>query len=376
MKIVHVYAGYAPSAHGGIQRHLGLLREGLARAGHQVIVLAASSDARTRLEGDPAGRIVYAGTVGRVAGRRLCPSLPGWLRRLRPGILHFHSPSPFSEIAGLLASVRCSTVVTYHCEVERHGWRRLHDSLLQRLLRRADRIVVTSPQALESAPALAAHRGRCVVVPLGLDLARLGDSARAQAVARGVRDAAPGPVVLFVGRLRRYKGLDVLMEAMRGVPGTLVVVGRGPEEEALRRKAREPGLGGRVVFAGDVPDEDLPGYYRAANLLALPSVSRAEFFGQVLVEAMACGLPVVSTRLGTGTSLVNADGVTGTEVPPGDPEALAAAVRRLIENPDEARRMGERGRLRAAGFDAQVMIDRTAALYADLAGSPRPATAG
>jgi rhamnosyl/mannosyltransferase len=265
-------------------------------------------------------------------------------------------------------------VVTYHCDVRRRGWHRAYEAVVQLHLRRAGLILVTSPQSLESSPTLRPHRGRCVVQPVGTDHRRLAETARAREVARALRAAHPGPLALFVGRLRTYKGLHVLLDALPQVPGTLVLVGRGEEEEALRARVGREGLRDRVVFAGDVAEEDLAGYYRGADLFVLPSVSRGEFFGQAMLEAMACGLPAVSTRLGTGTSYLNRDGETGLEVPPGDAAALAEGMRRLLENPGEARRMGERARARAATLDSGRMVRHTLEVYSDLlAGrAPRP----
>ncbi|HVP37571.1 MAG TPA: glycosyltransferase, partial [Candidatus Saccharimonadales bacterium] len=343
-----------------------VLRQGLARRGHEVVVLSVALGSRTDVSRDAGGTVVRVARFGRLVGHRLGPALPLWIRRLRPDLFHFHSPSPVCEIAALLARPRRPVVLTYHCDVERRGWHRLHDRLLQSLLGRAARIVVTSEEALESSSALRLHRGRCVVQPVGVDTGRLAETPRTRAVTAALRAARPGPMVLFVGRMHAYKGLHVLVEAMRRAPGTLVLVGGGWEEDGVRAHVREAGLADRVTFAGDVLEADLGGYYRAADVFVLPSVSRAEFFGQVLVEAMACGLPVISTRLGTGTSSVNRDGVTGLEVPPGEPAPLAAAITRLLEAPAERARLAAHGRVHAESFSPARMVAHTEALYAEL----------
>ena len=138
-------------------------------------------------------------------------------------------------------------------------------------------------------------------------------------------------------------------------------------EGEWRRLAGILGLSSRVYFFGDVAEEELPLYYAAADLFVLPSVSRAEALGLVLVEAMASGLPVVSTELGTGTSFVNVDGETGLVVPPGDAEALAAAIRTLLANDEMRQRMGAAARERARReFSAQAMAARILDLYTTL----------
>jgi len=187
-------------------------------------------------------------------------------------------------------------------------------------------------------------------------------------VFRPENDRLPMPdVLLFVGRFRHYKGLDTLLEAMALLPRTrLMLGGDGVLRADLERLAGRRRLDGRVQFLGEVPQRDLPGLYRAAGAFALPSSSRAEAFGMVLLEAMASGLPCVTTEVGTGTSWLVQDGVTGCVVPPNDPAALAGALGGLFDNPERRRVMGLAGRRRVeAHFTEQRMIDRVMAVYRD-----------
>jgi rhamnosyl/mannosyltransferase len=178
-------------------------------------------------------------------------------------------------------------------------------------------------------------------------------------------------VLLFVGWLRYYKGLDYLLDAMRHIDATLLVVGDGPMAEAWRELARNWGLQERVHFVGQVPDEELPAYYGAADLFVLPASHRSEAFGVVQLEAMAAGKPVVSTDLGTGTSFVNQDGMTGFVVAPRDAPALAGAINRLLEDPERRRSMGEAGRRRVLEhFTIGQMVDGVIGVYEEIDGSP------
>lgn len=369
MRIVQVYGPYDPPVYGGIQRILDVLRDGVPRFGHELVTLCASHDRVTRVDHGPRGTVVHAASFGKVLRHRLSPALPFWIRKLRPDVLHFHYPSLESVGSCLLARPSCPVVVSYHCDVLHRGWHRVFDTPVQAFLRRADRILVNTPNTLQASPALQPHLDRCVVSPYGIDIDRLRETDRTREVTRGLRQGCPGPITLFVGRFHAYKGLDVLLDALPDVPGTLVLVGRGEDYVAVRRRVREGGLDARVRFAEEVPEEDLGGYYRAADLFVLPSTSRAESFGLAMAEAMACGLPAVSTRLGTGTSFVNQDGVTGFEVPPGDAGALAAAMLRLLGNPDEARRMGEAARRHAAGFGAGRMVEEIVRVYEEVWGA-------
>jgi glycosyltransferase involved in cell wall biosynthesis len=143
-----------------------------------------------------------------------------------------------------------------------------------------------------------------------------------------------------------------------------LVVGTGPMEKPWKALTGELGLRDKVIFLGDVGDADLPAYLYASALFVLPSSQRSEAYGVSMLEGMACGLPAVSTELGTGTSYVNQDGETGLVVAPGDPKALAQAINRLLADDDMRQRMGQAARQRAWGlFSYQAMVDRILVVY-------------
>jgi glycosyltransferase involved in cell wall biosynthesis len=146
-----------------------------------------------------------------------------------------------------------------------------------------------------------------------------------------------------------------------------LIVGNGPEEETIRALVAEQGLADRVSLTGSLLDADLPAIYHAADLFVLPSIHRSESLGIVLLEAMAAGLPLISTELGTGTSYVNRHEETGLVVPPGDVDALANALNRLLANEDLRRQFGQAA-LRCAqqDFSLAQMLDATESVYRSL----------
>ena len=189
--------------------------------------------------------------------------------------------------------------------------------------------------------------------------------------AKSLNGGRPGFVVLFVGRLVPYKGVDVLLQAMRGLDASAVIVGDGPLRAALEQQADALGVSDRVSFRGTLSEDALAELYATCDVLALPSTTAAEAFGLVQVEAMARGKPVVSTRVASGVPWVNQDGVTGFTVPPGDPDALRSALGRLQQDPDLRDRMGDAGRRRfREWFTHAAMVDRTAGLYEEVAAEP------
>ncbi|MFB0533861.1 MAG: glycosyltransferase [Anaerolineae bacterium] len=356
MNILHLYKDYYPVL-GGIENHIKVLAEAQGAAGHQVTVLVCNPGLRTCVEAINGVEVIKAGRLTTAASMPLSLAQPLALARLRPDIVHVHSPYPLGELSNWLLGHARATVVTYHSDVVRQrGWLRLYGPLLRRVLRAADRIIATSPRYIETSPWLNPVREKCVVVPLGVDIDRFAlPPAPSEAL----------PTLLFVGHLRYYKGLDDLLRALVQVPEAhFNVVGQGPMRRPWEALGRELGVADRVHFMGEVKDADLPRLYHQAHLFVLPANARAEAFGTVLLEAMAAGLPCITTEVGTGTSWVVQDGVTGLVVPPRNPEALAGAIRQLLTDPDTRWRMGQRGQQRARQeFSQQRMVQGVMDLY-------------
>jgi rhamnosyl/mannosyltransferase len=171
--------------------------------------------------------------------------------------------------------------------------------------------------------------------------------------------------LLFVGRLRYYKGVNYLLEALPLIPGAhLTIVGTGPKEDEWKNLAKRLGLGERVRWMGDVPDDELAGYYEACDVFVLPCSERSEAFGAVQLEAMAAGKPVVSCDVNTGVAWVNQNEITGLVVPPKSSEALAGAIMRLLEDEALCRRMGGAARARVEKeFSVERMVEQVLAVY-------------
>lgn len=366
-RILHIYKDYHPVL-GGIENHVRAVAEAQAAAGDDVTVLVNSLDRRTLTEQMNGVRVIKAGRLATVASTPLGVALPWQLSRQRPDLAHLHFPYPWGELSQLLLGHAPRLVITYHSDVvKQQGLLRWYRPLLWRILRRADRILATSPRYIETSPYLSALRDKCVVAPLGVETERFRDVAAARVA--GLRRRFPGPLLLFVGRLRYYKGLNHLLAAMPDLPATLLIVGDGPMRAEWQAQVEQLGIARRVHFLTDVNDADLPAYYAAADIFVLPASQRSEAFGAVLLEAMASGRPLISTELGTGTSWVNQDGVTGLVTPAGDSPALAAAIRRLLDDPALRQRMGEAGRARvAAEFTFERMLERIEAVYREVLG--------
>lgn len=376
MRVLHLYKDYAP-VFGGIENHIRVLAEGLRAAGVDARVLVTNTGPRTVRE-TIAG--VPVTKTGRQANLSSAPLSLGflpevWRQEKGADIAHAHAPYPPGELAHLFLGRARRFMITYHSDiVKQRVLGAVYAPFLRAALRRASLIAVATPVHVQVSPFLQPVAEKCRVIPYGQDLSRFAPApGRMEAAAQIRKRFGGGPLVLFVGRLRHYKGVDVLIRAMQDVPDAqALIAGIGPEEAGCRALAGALGLGERVHFLGEPTDDELAALYRAADLFVLPSTNRAEMFGIVQIEAMASGLPVICTELGTGTSFVNQHGVTGLVVPPKDPAALAAAIRRILGNPDLAWRMGNAGMTRAASeFSVEVMVRRTIDFYDEALERPR-----
>jgi phosphatidylinositol alpha-1,6-mannosyltransferase len=227
--------------------------------------------------------------------------------------------------------------------------------LLRRALRGSDRVIVLSSVVRELVAGAGVDPARIRTVRHTIDARRFGPAAPDPELVRR-HGLAGRRALLTVGRLVERKGVDRTLEALATLAAAradlvYLVAGSGPQEAALRRRARELGVEDRVRFIGAVADADLPRLYNLATVFVMPSrfirrKATIEGFGLVYLEAGASGLPVVAGRAGGVTDVVR-HGENGLLVDPDAPAQIAEAVGFLLDHPEEARRMGERGRAQA-----------------------------
>jgi rhamnosyl/mannosyltransferase len=367
VRVTHLGKFYPP-VRGGMERVLQALCEGERAIGVDSRALVVATDRASAHEDVGGVPVTRAGLLIRVGSVAVSAALIRLLRADDSDVLVLHEPNPMALLAYALARPRHRLIVWYHSEVIRPRWRYLafYHPFVSFALRRAARIVVSSPALPEHAKALEPYRERTSIVPFGF--------ADPLSSAPPIAARTVGAVVLFVGRLVPYKGVDVLLRAMRGLDASAIIVGDGPLRGELERQAVALGIGARVSFLGTLAEDELAEWYCNCDVLALPSTTAAEAFGVVQVEAMARGKPVVSTRVASGVPWVNQDGITGFTVPPGDADALRSALARLLADAELRTRMGEAGRRRFLEQFAQAaMVERTAALYGEVAAEPTPA---
>jgi rhamnosyl/mannosyltransferase len=320
-------------------------------------------------EWDGPVRVTRLGKWGTLARLDVCPGLPGALRGLRDeaDVLHLHAPNPTMTLALAAVRPRAALVVTHHSDV-------IRQRLLGRVFRpferlvygRAAGILCSSPLYAEGSALLRGYPEKLGVLTFGIDLRPfLEPSAAAREHAGRLRREHGEPLWLSVGRLVYYKGLHNAVRALAEVPGRLLVIGEGPAKAGLQRLAAAAGVADRIVWRGHVSADELVGAYHAATALWFPSNARSEGFGLVQVEAMASGCPVINAAIpASGVAWVSRHAETGLTVAVDDAPALAAAARRLVDEPGLRERLAEGGRRRAvSGFDDRLMGLRSLHMY-------------
>lgn len=327
-RVLHV-GKYLPPERGGMETSIYLISEGLSAIPALDVRLVGSNTSHRR-EHKQINKHFGTTKLSRIKELFSTPIVQGLDREIAefdPDIIHLHLPNPFMSWA--LRKSKRPLVITYHCEILTYPTLlKCYAPILQSNLRAARKIIATSNEAIEFSPFLPSFKDKCAVVPLGT-LPVSPKLEKSDTVKQIESQHGPG-IVLFVGRLVPYKGLHHLIRAMQKVEGKLVVVGDGPLLSELQRLVAELGLTSKVAFLGSVSDETLEAYFRAARVVALTSLDEREAFGMCLIEALARGRPLVTTRVRSGVQFVNQDGATGFQVGVGDIPAISSALTRLL----------------------------------------------
>ena len=363
MRVLHVGKFYPPHA-GGIERVV----ETLCRSSRGLVenhVLVCNESGNTVEEVVDGVHVTRVGTIGSVGSVHIAPAFGSWLRTIPADLIVLHEPNPWALLSYAIARPAAPLLVWYHSEVVRPAlqYALFYAPLARLVYGRARRIVVSSPALATHAAALAPYRDRVRVIPFAIDPAAWSSGA--------VVPDGCDPFVLFAGRHVGYKGVDVLLRALAGRAARAVIVGDGPKRAEWEQLSRRLGLDGRVTFTGEVPDPELRRLMHACAVLVLPSVTKAEAFGYVQLEAMAAGKPVISTDVPSGVSWVNQDRRTGLVVPAGDEHALGAAIDQLMGDAALRARLGTAGRARIEEeFTLERLRERLRLLYEEAAVLP------
>ena len=369
MRVLHLGKFYPPFR-GGIESHLQALCSELTKS-ITVNVIVANETARLLASEIDQVKVRRLPRLFNLGASPVCPTMPGEVRNTRADIIHLHLPNPLAALAYLASGHRGRLVITWHSDIVRQQtMARMLGPLDNAILRRTSALIASSPNYVDSSAILSRNRDLCRVIPFGIDANSFRP--RDAEIAAKIRRRYGPRIVLAVGRMVYYKGFEYLIRAMASVNGHLLLVGEGPLQAKLERQAFEAGVRDRITFLGRVSQDEVIGYYHAADVFAMPSIARSEAFGIAQLEAMACGKPVVNTRLLSGVPFVSLDGVTGTTVTPADAGELASAINRLLDDPGLREKYGDAAARRVRDeFSIETMVDRTLELYREVIANGR-----
>lgn len=368
MRVLHFYKTSFPDTVGGVEQVIYQLARGASKLGVKtdVLSLAPGRVARTiEMEGYLAHR---ARLDLQIASTGFSVSALWRFAQLARAadVIHYHFPWPFMDMVHFATRVGKPTLVTYHSDIIRQKrLLKLYRPLKRKFLASMDRIVATSPNYLATSDVLERFSDKVTVIPYGLDKATY--PAPTPERLQFWRERLGPDFFLFVGVLRYYKGLSILLDAAQGTHFPIVIVGAGPIERELKEQAARLGLH-NIHFLGHLPDADKSALLTLCHGVVFPSHLRSEAFGISLLEGAMYGKPMISSEIGTGTTFINIGGETGLVIPPSDPAALRQAMCQLWDHPEQAAEMGKRAEARYwSHFTAEQMVKSYVELYRQLA---------
>ena len=342
MKILQFGKFYPPDV-GGIETAIYNITEELNKKGIKCDVLCSNSKREYKKEIIDRGSykyIVYrTKSYGKIASTSITPQMIFKLKEIIDNydIIHLHHPDPMANFALFLVNPKKQKIVIHwHSDIIRQKFAlKFYRPLLNWMLKKADVIIGSSTKYIEESEQLKKFKNKCVPIPYGIKKENL--KINEEKIKEIKKKFENKKIIFSLGRFIYYKGFEYLIESSKYLPDDYVIVigGEGKLKEKYEKLIMNNNLLNKVFLIGKIPQTHLGSYYKACDLFCLPSIEKSEAFGLVIVEAMSFGKPIVATNIkGSGVSWVNQNGVTGLNVEPKNPKALADAIRFICENPE------------------------------------------
>lgn len=277
-------------------------------------------------------------------------------------IIHHHYPFPSMEFT-LLRYLKLMDnkkfIITWHANIKNSRWswiERIYNPMIKIILDRADAIIVTSPQLFNESEILQKYKEKIQLIPLSFDPKYSTNNSKKFPNERKFE-------LLFVGKLRKYKGLEYLINAIEDLDIKLNIVGNGEELENLKSLVESIDAVDKIKFFLDVGDQELLELYKKCDLFVLPSINEAEAFGVVQLEAMANALPIINTNLKSGVPFVSLNGYSGITVEPKKSDQLKNAIEKIINNKELYELYSSNALERAKVFSREKMAEDYLKIY-------------
>lgn len=364
MRVLHVYRTFFPDTQGGLEEVVRQICKNTVEYGIESRVFCLSPNPEPAIINYDGIEVYRAKSHIEIASCGMSLSALSLFKELVEwaDLVHYQFPWPFADMLHLLARVNKPTVLTYQSDIVRQqGFLKLYRPLKRLFLSKMNVLVATSPSYARTSEVLQHYRDKVEVIPIGVDEASY-PVAQQQDI-DNMRERVGEKFFLFIGVLRYYKGLHILLDAIKGTDLPVVIAGSGTEEHALKAQAKALELK-NVHFLGRVSDEEKVALIALSLAIVFPSHLRSEAFGVTLLEGAMNGKPMISCELGTGTSFVNADNETGLVVPPENPEKFCEAMKKLAEDSSLVEKFGKAARSRYEKlFTGKKMGENYAALY-------------
>lgn len=370
MHICHCFKDFSLTE-GGVERHIRYLSKEPLRAGHKVSVVVSrppGSSERQTVDGIEEFRTPYLFKLFKVP---IMPSYYHCLSSINPDIVHVHGTIPnVSDIAILYALKQGKpSLLHYHFDGNAESslgtlFANIYNySINSFIVRKASKVITETKLYAETSPVLKHHIKNIEVVPNGVDLERFSPTVEEGNI-REKYQLPAGNIIFFAGRLVKYKGLEYIIKAMKFINrGTLLIAGIGQEEIYLKKLVRQLNLN-NVKFLGIIAHEDLPKFYCISDVYVVPSITRGENFGIAPLEAMACGVPVITSNLPGFREFIPDD--CGMRVEPKDIDGLANTINSLLSDSSLREKMGQAARKNAEKYSWERIAERVLNIYEEL----------
>ena len=370
MKILQLGKYYPPHI-GGIEMVMYQITEGLNKRGIHCDVLCSNDKNKYEEIVINNYKVFKTKSYGKFASTSITPQMIFKLREIIDNydIIHIHFPDPMANLALMLSEHKNKKVILHwHSDIiKQKNLLKLYLPFQNWLLKRADKIIATTPKYIEESPYLSKYKNKCIAVPIGIDKNRLKVNME---LVNELKNKYNKKIVFSLGRLAYYKGFEYLIKAARYLSDDYIILigGEGELKEELSELIKKEKLEKKVKLIGKIKDEDLGSYYYASDLFVLPSIEKTEAFGIVQIEAMSFGKPIIATKIkGSGVDWVNEHGVSGLNVEPKNPKAIADAILLLTKDEMTYKSFSKNAKERFEKlFTLDKMIDNILNVYKSL----------